>query len=301
MCINILYAGFTYAQTSVPVTWTTSTTVTQNGTLFTATGSTSSIVGNMSIEPNQNGWVKFKLNATVGNCTVGFGFADQANGTNQTFGNTFFNTAYNGGIYDCYAQAWSPSYHEWIQGVDNANTELKVERTGSTMNYYLNNVLKYSTSTLAGIRLVPVIVFYQGEAGKSVNVSADISSATSQNTPTQVVEFTYDETGNRIKRKVVTVVLPRSADKEIQANVTAPKFKLNIFPNPSDGHFDVTVENVEEGLVLNVYDASGKYVHGQPIAGLNTSVDISHLPRGIYVLVCRNAEKLRGQWKVVIQ
>ncbi|NJN34275.1 MAG: T9SS type A sorting domain-containing protein [Saprospiraceae bacterium] len=295
-------------QAQSAVSWLSNPTISQNGTQFTAIGNTSSIIGSNTIEPNQDGWVEFTLNATVGSCVVGFGFADQSNGANQTFGNSFLNVARNGGVYNCFAQNWTQSYHEWITGCDNVGNKLKVERVGSTLKYYLNNVLKYSTPTLAGIRLVPAIVFYQGETGKSVNVTAQILSPSGgsggSGLPEQVVQFDYDETGNRIRRKVVTVVLPRSEkdkNKEKPAEISPSEFKLKVFPNPSDGRFEVVVDAVSDKMSFEIFDASGKKVHQQPANGLNTAINISHLPTGIYILTCRDAQILRGAWKLMIQ
>lgn len=292
LCLNVVNA-------QVSVTWSASSTVNVSGTTFTSVGSPASIVGTNGIDGNRDGWITFKLNAAVGNCQVAFGLGD-ANNASQNYGNTFLMSVFNGGVLDCYKQAWTYAYHEWANGNDNANNELKIERIGTVMNYYLNGQLKYTTSTLAGIKLVPVILFSEWQNGKSVNVTTQISGP-GIGTSTPVVQFDYDDAGNRYRRKQVIVVLPRSAAKPETTDAIAAAIKLKIFPNPSDGHFEVTIENADKDLSLSMFDASGRQVHTQPVAGLNTSVDVSQLPTGLYIMTLQDAQKRRGQWKVVIQ
>jgi hypothetical protein len=293
LCFVLLVRYGSSAQT--PVIWSGSV----QGPTFQAVGNPPSYVGTNGIEANQDGWVEFTFNAKIGNCKAGFGFGDASNST-QAFNNTFLISAFSDAQFDVYHQSWANICHDYFFGADNAGTKVKVERVGTLLKYYHNNILKCTQNVLAGIKLMPVIVFYPGENGKSVNVSAQISGP-GVNNPTPVVQFDYDEVGNRIKRKYVTVLLPRSSKATPPETTNIEAFALKVFPNPSDGHFEITIEKSEDGMMLEIYDVAGKQVHKQPVAGLNTSVDVSHLARGIYVLTCRDAQKIKGQWKLMIQ
>jgi Secretion system C-terminal sorting domain len=309
MCAFLCLTEHIQAQT--PVTWVGNTKTLRsqspsNWFNITANAQQSPcIVGSQTIPANTNGSVKFTLRATVGSCIVGFGLGDQTNGNNQTFGNAFFMTAYNGGVVHSYYgdNSWTNilGCNNWVNGGDAVGTEIKVERIGSTLNYYHNNVLKCTkTGVPAGITLVPTIVFYDGQQGKTVSIDAEIlSTSVGTGVAVPAVEYTYDETGNRVRRKTVTVVLPRASKQEEE--ITFSDFKLKVFPNPSDGRFEVTVEGDTEGLSFDVFDMAGKHLHKQPVAGMNTSINVSHLSTGMYILTCRDAKKIKGQWKLLIQ
>ena len=58
---------------------------------------------------------------------------------------------------------------------------------------------------------------------------------------------------------------------------------ISIFPNPSDGHFNILINEVEgEELFFEVIDLSGKIVYQQNINDTSTIVDLSFLANGFY-------------------
>jgi hypothetical protein len=306
MCANLLITGYLHAQ-STPVTWSilnnTEYTPATN-TIKALQGNNPCAIGSNTIAANTNGWIKFTLQATVGQCFVAFGLGEQSNSPNHTLQNTYSTTVMGGSVQNYYApnNAWSASNdcnNSWVNNGDAAGAEIKIERIGSILNYYHNNVLRCSKSISASVTLVPIITFYSNsEAGKSVKVLTEISQP-GAGTAVPAVEYTYDETGNRVRRKTVTVVLPRASKQE--EDITFSDFKLKVFPNPSDGHFEVTVEGDTEGLSFDVFDMAGKHLHKEPVAGMNTTINVSHLSTGMYILTCRNAQKIKGQWKLMIQ
>lgn len=59
-----------------------------------------------------------------------------------------------------------------------------------------------------------------------------------------------------------------------------------IFPNPSDGIFQIQVDQLEI-LNLTVVDALGRMIHSQPVNLSTFTLDMSHLNSGIYTVMLR--------------
>ncbi|MEL7222212.1 MAG: CotH kinase family protein [Bacteroidota bacterium] len=57
---------------------------------------------------------------------------------------------------------------------------------------------------------------------------------------------------------------------------------MNLYPNPSTGQ--VIIEHSEEGEYLEVYAITGALLHSVAIRGRQTSLDLSHLSPGIYLV-----------------
>ncbi|MEZ4686640.1 MAG: T9SS type A sorting domain-containing protein [Bacteroidia bacterium] len=76
---------------------------------------------------------------------------------------------------------------------------------------------------------------------------------------------------------------------------------FRVYPNPSSGQVRLDLENLPVGeYTLNVIALDGKTVHSQPVQNRSTSLDLSHLPKGIYYLNLKNGEALRSR-KVVLR
>ncbi|MDP6908459.1 MAG: lamin tail domain-containing protein [Flavobacteriales bacterium] len=62
--------------------------------------------------------------------------------------------------------------------------------------------------------------------------------------------------------------------------------ELNVYPNPNNGQFRVSLDEVDHDMNLELFDVSGKLVYAETInAGHNRNVSIGlELKRGIYIL-----------------
>ena len=70
----------------------------------------------------------------------------------------------------------------------------------------------------------------------------------------------------------------------------AGSYEVNVFPNPSDGLFNVEILSEDDLYILEVQDASGKLVHqSQKSRSLNV-LDLSTYENGLYILRVSNAE-----------
>jgi hypothetical protein len=80
---------------------------------------------------------------------------------------------------------------------------------------------------------------------------------------------------------------------------------FNIYPNPSNGLFTLVVVGAEnQNITVNIYDMMGKLVYqntdNQSLMSYNMSLDLQHLPQGIYVAEISSA-KNKLQERIVIE
>lgn len=81
---------------------------------------------------------------------------------------------------------------------------------------------------------------------------------------------------------------------------------LTVFPNPSSGLFQIKLENSlgnnNDLLKAEVYDGAGKLVLSNQIQinQQNGSIDLSHLPSGIYHLGLSNSMGSMGVFKLTV-
>ena len=125
------------------------------------------------------------------------------------------------------------------------------------------------------------------------------------------VEYTYDKVGNRVQRK--TVACFRGDDVDVAAlravvkdnkplqNWQLAKSSLKAFPNPSNGVFDVVIDKPLDNAVLDLYDFTGRKMRSQTVLSGTTSMNVSNVAAGSYMLIYRDAEKVVGQLKVIIE
>lgn len=122
--------------------------------------------------------------------------------------------------------------------------------------------------------------------------------------------YTYDESGNRIRRELTFLFSPddvpvsalkvQKKDSLKTSSVFEPRL-FKVYPNPNNGQFQVSTENLKEGTWLELVDMSGRQIHQQPITEPITKVDITHVGAGSFVLICRDKTAVLGRWKVITQ
>jgi len=79
---------------------------------------------------------------------------------------------------------------------------------------------------------------------------------------------------------------------------------VSFYPNPSNGSIEVVLENVKAGTVLSISDMIGnevyKTIFNSNSINQNLSIDLSALPKGIYLFGVSNGNQKRVQ-KLIIQ
>lgn len=133
----------------------------------------------------------------------------------------------------------------------------------------------------------------------------------------QVVEFIYDDSGNRIMRQIIELKDNDNIPKDsIQItnnwdfiDTTTLKYteminniSITIYPNPNGGMFKVVLENTEKNTEASLYlhSLSGSLVFQKnPIIQV-TDVDIRNHENGTYILTIIVNHK-KKTWKVIKQ
>jgi NADPH-dependent 7-cyano-7-deazaguanine reductase QueF-like protein len=96
-----------------------------------------------------------------------------------------------------------------------------------------------------------------------------------------------------------------SGDKVYTVNLAVPEqsvsvmeskqFKnLSIFPNPSNGKFQIGVGDVEIATdsYVQIFDAQGKLVYQSSISNSKSEIDLSNKPAGIYFVKVYNGSTI---------
>ncbi len=83
----------------------------------------------------------------------------------------------------------------------------------------------------------------------------------------------------------------------------ASPFMANVYPNPTDGMINISLQNVNEDVTLNVYDMVGQTVYSVKILGtgsIQEMHDLTFLTKGIYLVELRNNQS-RFTQKLIIR
>jgi hypothetical protein len=132
-----------------------------------------------------------------------------------------------------------------------------------------------------------------------------ISSIVFGQTPhCNIIEFDYDNAGNRILREYDPNCIinespgtlrlqeeePSNADKTAKPDVPQTlteeaAFAVNIYPNPTTGEVSVVFDEPVTDATLVLYDLTGTQVMHQPsFTGSQTTLDLSGMSSGVYLL-----------------
>ena len=102
----------------------------------------------------------------------------------------------------------------------------------------------------------------------------------------------------------VNTSIQKPSEVDVLQNVDEIKatWKISTFPNPSNGLFVLTIEDVTtEELSYEVLDLLGEVVDTGDIVGTETSIDLSHLTASTYVLAIIHEDKEIKNLKLIKQ
>lgn len=124
------------------------------------------------------------------------------------------------------------------------------------------------------------------------------------------VQFTYDQTGNRIQRKVITLKsgqVTDSVNSDTQQAINPEVFtdvlgqsNLAIYPNPTRGALKVKFTNVNEkqNITIQVYDVNGRLVVNKTKATAESDINLYSAPNGTYIMKISSGSE-STTWKIV--
>lgn len=118
------------------------------------------------------------------------------------------------------------------------------------------------------------------------------------------IEYTYDNAGNRIQKKIQVNLLPPSEGEafarniNLGANLNDLDIEMSVFPNPTQDELQVVFQQPLENAEIKLFNLSGKLLLSTPISATNMSISINAYPAGEYVLIIQDGQRLK-QWKVV--
>jgi len=108
-----------------------------------------------------------------------------------------------------------------------------------------------------------------------------------QQSYSQNIEFTYDDSGNRIQRLVI-VLNSQPASNTLKNNPQDLPFNFNgiqIFPNPTKGMvFFENPLNEGEKYTYTVFNSTGKPVKTESSNNDSFNLDLSDYPVGLYIV-----------------
>ncbi|MDN3643370.1 T9SS type A sorting domain-containing protein, partial [Lutimonas halocynthiae] len=80
-----------------------------------------------------------------------------------------------------------------------------------------------------------------------------------------------------------------------ETNDEVADLKLVVYPNPSNGLVTIDIKGAEKSLELELFDMNGRLIHKEKIDAryqqINKEVDLSRLPKGMYLLRLYNIEQ----------
>ena len=122
------------------------------------------------------------------------------------------------------------------------------------------------------------------------------------------IRYSYDASGNRIKREIVMSV-PKAMAKEQNFSQEDQNFSdmlrdhsIKIYPNPTKGALRICISGLKgtDKCSLEVYTTLGVQILTKKVEADNIDINISNQPNGVYLLQIT----INGQsttWKIVKQ
>ena len=117
-----------------------------------------------------------------------------------------------------------------------------------------------------------------------------------------VVQFTYDATGNRIKREFIpdipNLTGQTSEARNSQLGETQLQEVITVYPNPTKDYIQIEVGEELPNATIELFDIFGRQLSKESLNGYRHAINVSHRPSGQYILIIRNKD-FREEWKIV--
>jgi hypothetical protein len=124
---------------------------------------------------------------------------------------------------------------------------------------------------------------------------------------TKVYGFTYDDSGNRIKRQFIQLKSGQvnannaNSDEDVLIEDELNNRKIKIYPNPTHGKLRIEIPGSDHNslpVYLHVYSSGGTIIIQRNIKDRINNLDLSNLPAGIYLLRIGIGDE-HSEWKII--
>lgn len=104
-------------------------------------------------------------------------------------------------------------------------------------------------------------------------------------TSANIVVFSYDQAGNRVKREINAPLAQKRITGNSNSDMLESEF-VTIGPNPTTGVVKVEISNFEAGDNgrISVYTTSGQHIGSVKIVSPTTEINIGSHAAGVYVV-----------------
>lgn len=79
-------------------------------------------------------------------------------------------------------------------------------------------------------------------------------------------------------------------------NINHDKMMVNVYPNPSQGVFNIKMDLEDQGVSLGVYDMTGKQIHtyqnNNASGSFQHELNLKSIPQGVYILQIHNGKQI---------
>lgn len=119
-------------------------------------------------------------------------------------------------------------------------------------------------------------------------------------------EFTYDDSGNRIRREII-VLQAKSAsllsenllNEEDEITSLFGEGEVVIYPNPTKGILRIDLPSLTaNGVTLRLFDNQGRMLQSKQAVEMGNELELSHYSSGLYILVIQSGDQ-KKEWKIV--
>lgn len=122
------------------------------------------------------------------------------------------------------------------------------------------------------------------------------------------IQFTYDDSGNRIERKVIdlsksAIIAKSSASGWEEALIDQlSNLEIKIYPNPTKGKIKIEIPALEKEIngAIQIFDINGRIIINQQYIKPRNIVNIEHVKNGFYFLKLQYEGQLL-EWKIIKQ
>ena len=131
-----------------------------------------------------------------------------------------------------------------------------------------------------------------GEVGTGMTITA---TPTANMGSVRTATITLTTTGGTGTAVTATVTITQAASTALGVSVSKP---FTLYPNPTTGK--LTIEGISGYLQIYLHDFAGKEVFASSLTSSRNTIDLSHLPSGMYVITLQREDKTWTEVLIIV-